>query len=58
MTNGETYDANVRVRDLPRDVDQTLNKIATMRGVYRWEIVREALSEFAERHKHEVLGTT
>ena len=45
-----TYDANVRVRDLPRSVDEKLNEIATKRQVHKWEIIRDALTEYVERH--------
>lgn len=48
--NSETYDANVRVRALPRIVDHKLNAIAAATGQLKWEIVRNALCEYAERH--------
>ena len=46
----KTYDANVRVKELEVDVDETLNDIASRRGLYKWEIVREALREYAKNH--------
>lgn len=49
-----TYTANVRVRALPRAVDQILGMLATERGMNKSDIVRAALTEFAERHIDEI----
>lgn len=46
--------ANIRVQDLPTDTDQVLNAICAARECYKWELVREALVEFAENHKDEI----
>ena len=51
MPVDEMYDANVRVRDLPRSVDIELNKIAARMSLPKYEIVKRALIEFAERHR-------
>lgn len=50
----ETYNANVRIQKLPRPVDEILNRVAAQRNVNKWEIIREALVEYAERHEFEV----
>ena len=52
--NDETYEANVKVRNLPRSVDGILGMLASHHGKLKWEIVRDALMEYAERHKHEI----
>jgi hypothetical protein len=46
----ETYDANIRIRDLPRAVDTKLEAIATRLALHKWEVVRLALIEYVERH--------
>ena len=48
------YEANIRVRDMPRATDRILNALASMRGQSKWELVRDALKEFAENHKSEL----
>lgn len=50
MITNDTYDANVRVRELPRIVDHKLNMIAAATGQLKWEIVRRALCEYVDRH--------
>ena len=50
----ETYDANVRVRNFPRSADTVLNMLAARRGQLKWEIVRDALIEYAELHECEI----
>lgn len=45
------YNANVRVRDLSRDVDNELNRIAARDQKEKWLIVREALEEYVKNHK-------
>jgi len=47
---GDTYTANIRVRDLPKDVDDALNAIASRQGRPKWEVVRQALIEYVERN--------
>jgi hypothetical protein len=53
MTNGQTYDANVRVRELPRKSDRIINTIAARRGVNKWEVIRDAIVEYAEKHEND-----
>lgn len=48
------YDINVLIRDLPEDADNIINTIALLRGKRKWEITREALIEYADRHKVEI----
>ena len=50
----ETYDANVRIRDLPKSTDTILNMLASARGILKWELIREILMEYAESHKTEI----
>ena len=50
MTVVETYTANVRIRELPRWVDNELNRQATMQQKDKWEIVRDALVFYGQRH--------
>jgi len=51
----ENYNANVNVRDLPRMINHILSMLALARGVPKWVIVREALIEYAESHKREIV---
>lgn len=50
----DTYEANVRVKDLPRKADNILNALAAVKGRMKWELVRDAIVEYAENHKHEL----
>lgn len=47
--------SNIRIQDLPPEVDRIINSICAARGKFKWEIVREALIEFADNHKEEVI---
>ena len=47
----KTYTANVRVRDLPVHVNNMLDAIATAQGRPKWAVVRDALIEYAEKHR-------
>ena len=51
----DTFDANVKIKDLPRKTDTILNGLCDVRGCLKWEIVREALIEYAEGHKNEIV---
>ena len=53
----ETYEANVRIRKLPRETDRALTTLAAWRRCPKWEVVRDALTEYAERHLSEVTTT-
>lgn len=48
--NTTTLNSNIRIKELPPEVDERLNKIAARDSKYKHEIVREALIEYAERH--------
>lgn len=50
----ENYTANIRIRDLDRDVDLNIEWNAIMQGKMKWEIVKEALEEYAARHPVEI----
>ena len=52
--NDDSYTANVRVQDLPREADRVLGMLASARGLLKWEIVRLALIEYADKHKDEI----
>ncbi len=50
----DTYEANVRIKELPRSVDNLINTLASIQGRMKWEVVRAALIEYVENHKHEI----
>jgi len=50
----DTYEANVRIRELPRKTDNILNALAAVKNVPKWELVRDALVEYADNHKQEL----
>jgi hypothetical protein len=50
-----TYDANVRIQDLPRSADRIIGALALLTGRNKWEVVRDALIEYADRHRHELV---
>lgn len=45
---------NIEVKDLPVSVNRILNVLATIKGVKKSEIIREALIEYAEKHNPQV----
>jgi hypothetical protein len=47
---------NLEIRDISAGVNNILNLIAINRGLRKWEIVRLALIEFAERYEAETKG--
>ena len=51
-------DLNILIRDLPPECDRTLNTLATLRGKRKWEITREALIEYAEKHRQDITKLT
>lgn len=55
MINSDLYDASVRVRDLPRAVDDEINRLATIKGKPKWAIIRDALTEYVRNHKDEIV---
>ena len=46
------YNANVRIRDLPRDVDIALGDIAALNGQCKWEVIRDALISFVHNDRY------
>lgn len=50
----DTYDANVRVRDLSRSTDHLIGLLARVRNCNKWEVVRDALDEYVTNHKQEI----
>lgn len=51
----DVYEANIRIKDLPRRTNDLLNAIASVQGKLKWELVRDALIEYAENHKNELV---
>ena len=51
----EAYEANVRIRDLPRSTDKILSLLAEAKNKPKWEIIKEALVEYADNHKGEIM---
>lgn len=54
MKLDDTYEANVKVRDLPRRSDNIITALAALHNRNKWELVRDAIVEYAENHKHEL----
>lgn len=52
-----TYNANVRIRDLPRSVDDGITALARKRNCHKWEVIKHALEAYVENHKDEILET-
>jgi hypothetical protein len=50
----DTYEANIKIKDLPRRVDSLLNAIAAIQNRMKWEVVRDAMIEYAQNHRHEL----
>lgn len=46
----EVYTANVRIKNLPKWVNDKLATIATQRQCNKVDVIRDALQEYAERH--------
>lgn len=51
-------DLNILIRDLPDEADRTINTLATLRGKRKWEVVREALIEYHEKHRSDIARLT
>ena len=47
-------DLNILIRDLPLHTDNLLNALAGIRRVSKWFIIREAMIEYAEKHKSDL----
>ena len=50
-----TKDIGILIRDLPNETNRTLSTLATLRGKRKWEIIREALIEYADRHRLDIV---
>ncbi len=50
-----TYEANVRIHDLPRKADAIINALAALQNRNKWELVRDAIVEYAANHKQELV---
>lgn len=46
----KTTTQNIEIRDLPIKVVRQLNALAQLRGLRKWEIIREALIEYVCHH--------
>lgn len=51
----DTYNANVRVQDLSRHTDNLLNLLSYVKNKPKWEVVRDALDEYVENHKNDIM---
>lgn len=40
---------------MPRSVNEFLNKLCTLRGIKKADLIREALLEYAENHKGDLI---
>ena len=54
VATADTFETNVRIRQLPRSANAILSALAHTRGVMKWELIRDALVDYAERHKDEI----
>lgn len=55
MATKNVGDRNYLIREMPNDADNILNTLATLRGIRKWEIVREAMVEYAKNHKKDMV---
>lgn len=47
-------DRQYLIRDLPAEADKILNVLASVRQQPKWMIVRDALIEYAKRHRRDI----
>lgn len=47
----KTTTQNIEIRDLPVRVVRELNALAQLKGLRKWEIVREAILEYVTHHR-------
>jgi len=47
-------DRQYLIRDLPAEADKILNVLASVRQQPKWMIVRDALVEYAKRHRKDI----
>ena len=51
----QTIDINIEIKGLDFEANAVLDMLKAMRGVPKWQIVREALTEYANQHKADIL---
>jgi hypothetical protein len=56
MDEPRTVNRNLEIKDLPLDTDRILNTLAVVRGMTKRDIVKEALNEYAFKHKDDIAG--
>lgn len=56
-TDDGFIDQNIEVNHLPRRVDNLLKTLAHLRGSTKKALIREAIIEFVDRHKGEIVAT-
>ena len=47
-------DRNILIRGLTVKTDKFLNTVSALRGIPKWDVIREALEEYSENHRKEV----
>ncbi len=47
-------DLHILIKDLPVESDRVITTLANLRGKRKWEIIREALIEYAHNHKIDI----
>lgn len=50
----DTYEASVKVKDLPRRTDAIITALAAAQQRAKWELIRDAIIEYAENHRQEL----
>ena len=50
-----TVDRNVEIKDLPVVTEEILNTLHKMRGIKKKDLIREALIEYGENHKKDIV---
>lgn len=51
----DVYNANVRVQDMKRSTDNLLNLLCHVKNKPKWEIIRDALDEYADNHRNDIM---
>lgn len=51
----DTFNLNIEIADLPKDVNIVIEMLRAARGVTKKAIIREALIEYAQRHKGDIV---
>jgi len=45
---------NIEIKDLPASANRVLDLMSALTGKRKWEIVRDALIEYAENHRKDL----